>query len=52
MTSTAVDSLDVHTEGHDDLIVTVGTRIVLDTNLNGLVGDLDHLEVVLHLFLE
>ena len=50
--TTAVDSLDVHAESHNNLVVAVGTGVVLHPYFNCLVRDLDHLEVVLHLFLE
>lgn len=50
--STTVDTLDVHAEGHDYLIVAIGAHIVLHTDLNCLIRYLNHLEVVLHLFLE
>ena len=37
VTSTAVNAFDVHTEGHDDLIVTVGAHVIPHANLNRLV---------------
>ena len=48
----AVDSLDVHAEGHDDLEVRVGRSFVLYSNFNCLVADLHHFEVIFHLLLE
>ena len=52
MATATVDALNVHAESHDDLIIAIGTCIVLDSHLHGLVRNLDHLEVVLHLLLE
>ena len=52
MASAAVNTLDVHTKSHDNLVITVGASIVFDAHFNGLVRDLNHLEVVLHLFLQ
>ena len=48
----AIYALDIHAERHNDLIVTIGGHVILDTHFNGLVRNLDHLEVVLHLLLE
>ena len=52
MATAAVDALDVHAKSHYDLIVTVGASVVLHPHFNCLVRDLDHLEVVFHLFFE
>ena len=48
----AIDTLDVHAERHDDLIVGIGRGLVLEADFHGFVRDLHHLEVVLHLFLK
>ena len=48
----AVDSLDVHTELHDDLEVLVLLLCIPHADLYLLIGGLDHLELVLHLLLE
>ena len=50
--SAAVDALDVHAEGHDDLVVAVDGGVVFDADLNCLVRDLNHLKVVFHLLLK
>ena len=48
----AIDALDVHPQGHNDLIVSIGGGLIFKAYLNCLVRDLHHLEVVLHLFLQ
>jgi hypothetical protein len=47
----AIDALDVHPQGHDDLIVGVRGGLIFQAYLDCLVRDLHHLEVVLHLLL-
>lgn len=48
----AIDTLDVHTQGHYDLIVSIRRGLILETNFDSFVRNLHHLEVILHLFLE
>jgi hypothetical protein len=42
-------TLDIHTKSHDDLIICVGRGLVFETNLDSLVRNLHHFEVILHL---
>jgi hypothetical protein len=47
----AIDSLDVHPQGHDDLVVGVRGGLIFQAYLNCLIRYLHHLEVVFHLLL-
>jgi hypothetical protein len=48
----AIDALDVHPQGHNDLIVSIWGGLIFKAYFNCLVRDLHHLEVVLHLLLQ
>ena len=48
----AIDALDVHPQGHYDLVVGVRGGLIFQPNLDCLVRYLHHLEVVLHLLLQ
>ena len=48
----AVNTLDVHAQGHDNLVVSVRRSLILESNLDCLVRNLHHFEVVLHLLLK
>jgi len=49
---TAVNALNIHAQGHHDLVVGVIRVFVFDTHFNSLVRNLNHFEIVLHLFLK
>jgi hypothetical protein len=48
----AVDTLNIHPQGHYYLEIGVWGGFVFEPDLDCLVGDLHHLEVVLHLLLK
>jgi hypothetical protein len=48
----AVNSLDVHAEGHNNLEVLVGRSFISDSNFNGLIRNLNHFEIILHFLLK
>lgn len=46
---TAVNALNVHAQGHNDLEVSVRGSLILNSDFYCLVRNLHHLEVILHL---
>jgi len=50
--ATTVDALNVHAEFNHDLVVTVVCILIFGAYLHCYIRNLDHLEIVLHLFLQ
>jgi hypothetical protein len=47
-----VNSLNVHTERHNDLEIRILRLIISHSDLDSLIRDLNHLKIILHLLLQ
>ena len=52
MLPATVNSLNVHTERHNDLEIRILRLIISHSDLDSLIRDLNHLKIILHLLLQ